>query len=124
MDLTPEQIKQMITMLQSMLPESSATTSVAKEDNNYESVVQSKKVKATKAPRPNKFVDMPERNMHKEDIAIDKKLAVHPPVPRARQFSSVDVQCRVCGKKETVNRVLLPDSLERYKCNKCSSSAG
>jgi hypothetical protein len=114
----------MIVMLQSMLPEQSATNNTAESIAVENDFIKSKKVKATKAPRPNKFSDMPEKNMHKEDIAIDKKLAVHPPVPRARQFASVDVQCRVCGRKETVNPVLLPDSVERYKCNKCSSSAG
>jgi hypothetical protein len=67
---------------------------------------------------------MMEKRMHMEDIEIDKKLIVQPPVPRARPFNLVTAICRVCGKKETVNPVLITDSLDRYKCNKCSGAAG
>jgi hypothetical protein len=67
---------------------------------------------------------MPELNMHKEDVAIDKKLAKFPPVSRARQFEMVDVKCRVCGRTETVSPSLVFEGLERYKCNNCSTSAG
>jgi transposase-like protein len=62
--------------------------------------------------------------MHKEDVAIDKKLAKFPPVSRARQFEMVEVKCRVCGRTETVSPSLVFEGLERYKCNNCSTSAG
>lgn len=71
----------------------------------------------------NKFLTMPERNMHKEDTLIDKKLNVLPPTERTRQFKPVSVRCRVCGKEEQINPNYL-ESKERYKCNKCSTSAG
>jgi hypothetical protein len=74
--------------------------------------------------RENKFDSMQEARMHKEDIAIDKKLSIMPPVPRARPFELVDAICRVCGKKERVNPVLISDTLDRYKCNKCATGAG
>jgi transposase-like protein len=67
---------------------------------------------------------MPERNMHKKDTIIDKKLWENLPVSdRTRQFQTVEVKCRSCGKTESVNPVLV-DSVERYKCNRCSTSAG
>lgn len=109
-NLTPEQIKLMINMLQDMLPKENTTS------------VESPKPK--KEQRTNRFVDMPESTMHKEDIAIDRKLNVREPVARTRQFRPIGVQCRVCGRKENVNPALIPESLERYKCNKCSSSPG
>ena len=62
--------------------------------------------------------------MHKEDVEIDKKLFTRPPVPRARKFKFIKAICRVCGKKEDVNPMTLTDSLDRYKCNKCSGAAG
>jgi putative cell wall-binding protein len=129
-NLDPQQIQQMILLLQTMLPKPSA-------DNNQETsfeVVKTPKVSKSKKPiestssskfvRPNKFEDMPEIKMHKEDIALDKKLSVLPPVPRARKFSKVSAICRVCGKKEEVNPALITDSIDRYKCNKCSAGAG
>ena len=72
----------------------------------------------------NKFLDMPEKDMHKADSAIDKKLSVHPPTPRNRKFAKIDVACRTCGKQEKVNHSIVPEQLDRYKCNKCSSSSG
>jgi hypothetical protein len=66
---------------------------------------------------------MPERNMHKSDTKIDKKLNKYPPTPRNRPFKAIDVVCRICGKKESVNPKIIPESADRYKCNKCSSSA-
>jgi hypothetical protein len=125
-NLDPQQIQQMILMLQSMLP---------KQDNplSEQNIPKTKK----KSPRTNnkskesipnlsnnKFDAMVEKRMHKEDIEIDKKLIVQPPVPRTRAFNLVSATCRVCGKKENVNPVLITDSLDRYKCNKCSGAAG
>ena len=66
---------------------------------------------------------MAEFNMHKEDVAFDKKVAKQPPVPRTRKYIPIKVKCRVCGKEESVNPMLI-ESADRYKCNKCSSMAG
>lgn len=112
----PEQIKQLIAMLQNMLPKEEETNSVIKT----KSVRTSSKKKQLK----NKFLDMPEKDMHKADSVIDKKLAVHPPTPRNRKFSKIDVKCRTCGKYEKVNPSIVPEQIDRYKCNKCSSSSG
>jgi hypothetical protein len=72
----------------------------------------------------NLFDSMPDRNLHKEDIEFDKAVRKFPPPPRNRSFKPVSVVCRSCGKKEQVNPVLIHDSVDRYKCNKCSSNAG
>ena len=74
--------------------------------------------------RPNLFDDMPEKDMHKSDTIIDRKLNVHPPSVRSRKFSMVNVQCRLCGKQEEVSPGLMPEDRSRYKCNKCCSSQG
>jgi hypothetical protein len=134
-NLDPQQIQQMILLLQAMLPKPGS-----EDTNNQEmSFKVAKAPKATKSSRskkssevaapskparPNKFEDMPEINMHKEDIALDKKLSILPPVPRARKFAKISAICRVCGKKEEVNPALITDSIDRYKCNKCSTGAG
>lgn len=123
-NLTPEQIKAMISMLQQMLPSS---TSQNEDDSPVVKASTPKKRSPKTKPETksqNKFDQMMERSMHKEDILIDKKLLVQPPTPRARPFRLVKVACRVCGKQEEVNPGLIPDSLDRYKCNKCATSAG
>jgi hypothetical protein len=118
MNVEPEKIQALISILQSMLAPSESSSDDL-EDNKS---VKTKK-STNKKQNNNKFDNMPEMRMHKEDISVDKKLAIHPPVPRARPFELITVQCRVCGKKENINPVLLTD-YERHKCNKCSSSAG
>jgi hypothetical protein len=79
--------------------------------------------KSKKKTATNKFDKMAEFNMCKEDIAVDKKIKKPPPSIRNRPFDFVKVQCRVCGRKEKVAPVLI-ESIERYKCNKCSTGAG
>lgn len=113
----PDQIKQLITMLQQLLPTNGEVTDedfkksgISNTKNSYES-------------KENKFLSMPEMNMHKEDSIIDKQLIKHPPVARSREFEPLNVVCRVCGRTETVSPNLV-DSTTRYKCNRCSSSAG
>ena len=138
-ELNPDQIQQMIRLLQSMLPsddsatipsqepEAKATThdiKPKKQTRSKGSMSNNKSSSSKSTTHYNKFIDMPERNMHKEDVAIDQKLITHPPVPRARTFKFVSAVCRVCGKKENVNPMLITDSLDRYKCNKCSGAAG
>lgn len=128
-NLDPKQIQQMILMLQAMLPKDIEQTSESpvepKKRKTKNNTGQNKsKLKPEKLKRENKFEAMPEFRMHKEDIAIDKKLAVLPPVPRARPFEMINVVCRVCGRREEVNPALVTDSVERYKCNNCSTGAG
>jgi hypothetical protein len=120
----PEKLKQLISLLSSLLP----------EDETEEELVDSKKKKSdpiknnsrklnTRSARENKFLDMPEANMHKEDCLIDKKLQKYPPSLRNRPVNFVKVKCRVCGKTEEISENVV-DSTERYKCNNCSTSAG
>ena len=74
--------------------------------------------------RPNLFDDMPEKDMHKSDSEVDKKLNKYPPTPRTRSYRPIDVCCRICGKKESISPSLAPEDISRYKCNKCCSSQG
>lgn len=124
-NLTPEQIQQMIVMLQNMLPKN--TIDNIDEQTSESSTPISSIKTSRKKPQPssiNKFDSMAEARMHKDDIAIDKKLNKYGPTPRTRKFQFIDVKCRVCGKTDKINPVLLYDSPDRYKCNKCSGSAG
>lgn len=126
-NLTPDQIKAMIMMLQNMLPQQTSDGDNIVDDNEIEHTASTKRNtktgKKTKSAT-NKFNNMPEMHMHKDDIAIDKKLRTQPPVPRARPFKLIKVVCRVCGKREEVNPGLILESVDRYKCNKCSTSSG
>lgn len=116
--MTPEQIQQMIAMLQKMLPETNT------EDTESKPAIKTKPSKQIKSSSINKFDEMVEAHLHKADIEIDKKLNKYGPTPRLRQFDPVNVVCRVCGKKDIINPSLLSDSIERYKCNQCARSAG
>jgi hypothetical protein len=121
----PEQLKQLIAALQSLLPSDSQPTSIPEEDDEEEVVspIKTKNSRQRSKKVVNKFLSMPEMNMHKEDSDVDRKLAKHPPVARSREFEPVEVTCRVCGVSETINPSLV-ESVSRYKCNKCSTSAG
>ena len=131
MELSPEQIEQMISMLKQMLdngtttskPKNNKKPSAPKKPNLEKSAIRTKKTSVRSSESHNRFEDMPEKAMHKEDIEIDKKLHVQPPVPRHRKSTLISVQCRTCGRKEKVSRGLVM-SEERYKCNKCSISPG
>tara|TARA_B100000085_G_C18546607_1_gene514133 strand:+ start:382 stop:786 length:405 start_codon:yes stop_codon:yes gene_type:complete len=72
----------------------------------------------------NLFLSMPEKDMHKNDVEIDKKLAPKQLTARNRRSTEVDVRCRVCGKQQTVSQSLVTDGVHRYKCNDCSRSSG
>lgn len=121
----PEQIKNLIQVLQTLLPQATGDNEAEEvEEEEFSSPIKTRGSKKRPKQAKNKFTDMPEHNMHKEDVAIDKKLAKFPPVSRARQFELVDVKCRVCGRTETVSPSLVFEGLERYKCNNCSTSAG
>jgi hypothetical protein len=124
-NLDPHQIQQMILMLQAMLPKQEESVSEKDSKTKKKAPRTNNKSKASISKSSNnKFDEMMEKRMHKEDVEIDKKLIVQPPVPRSRPFNLVSATCRVCGKKENVNPVLITDSLDRYKCNKCSGAAG
>jgi hypothetical protein len=125
-NLSPDQIKAMISMLQTMLnSQVTEDQQDSEESENQPDILTNKSVKPKKSTnRQNKFNSMPEMNMHKDDVAIDKKLKVQPPVPRARPFKMLKVVCRVCGRNDEINPALLVESPSRYKCNNCSTSAG
>lgn len=134
----PEQIKNLISALQSLLPEpnqETKATSKRKKQNKKETQTQidesffnekikTKNKRPVRAPSVNKFEQMSEFRMHKDDGEVDKKLAKHPPVARTREFEPVSVVCRICGKKETVSPSLVHEGPSRYKCNNCSTQAG
>jgi hypothetical protein len=124
MDLNnPEQIKQLIGLLQNLLDQNIQQSE--DEDDEPVSKIRTKTTRSgNKKKTKNKFLDMPEKNMHKEDIDIDKKLSKTAPTPRTRKFKPVKVSCRVCGRSESVSPSVIPESAERYKCNRCSGSAG
>lgn len=116
----PEQVKQLILILQELL--SKQGSSIAKVPTKPKAP---KKPKAKDKPNTfiNKFESMSERNLHKEDSKIDKLLNNRLPTERNRKFQPVKVVCRSCGKQESVNPTLIQDSVDRYKCNKCSLRA-
>jgi ribosomal protein S27E len=119
----PEKIKDLISLLSSLLPDNQAKDTEQDEEEVQEAMpIKSKKIN-TKKKRTNKFVLMPESGMHKDDCEIDKKLQKYPPTLRNRPANFVDVRCRVCGKTEQV-RDSLVDSMDRYKCNNCARSPG
>lgn len=126
----PDQIKGLITILQALLDSqaTSSDTSLVTEPKTPKKKTrttskQNRKQKET-PQRENKFLSMPEKNMHKEDVEIDKRLNKLPPTPRSRSFKPIRVTCRVCGKSENVNPNYMTTEIDRYKCNKCSGAAG
>jgi hypothetical protein len=128
----PNEIKKLIALLQSMVdtvgePGDHSTEQDADEDESSSAMkTRSRKLSGNskgKKTFKNKFLTMPEKNMHKEDIEFDKKVAKHSPVPRNRTFKPIKVTCRVCGKSENINPSLV-ESIQRYKCNQCSTQAG
>lgn len=131
----PEQIKNLISVLQSLLSESNqeTTTPLIKDKKEkqtkideplFNNKIKTKNKRTTTSPSVNKFEQMSEFRMHKDDSEVDKKLAKHPPVARNREFDPVSVVCRICGKKETVSPSLVHEGPSRYKCNNCSTQAG
>lgn len=45
-------------------------------------------------------------------------------IPQAPSFQKVPIQCRICGKSFDISPALIPPERGRFKCNKCSCSAG
>jgi hypothetical protein len=126
----PENIKLLINLLQSLLPNDQTPEQEAKpETKSSKSKMKTKSRQRGRTQNDseeliNKFAKMPEFHMHKEDSSIDKKLSKHPPVARMREFEPVQVTCRICGKTEIVSPGLVFEGASRYKCNNCSTQAG
>lgn len=121
----PDSIKQLISVLEKLLPENSTSKNTEENIDEYHDPVRTKTGKSNfSRARPNKFESMSEKGMHKDDTEIDKKLSKHPPVARARDFQTIRVKCRVCGDEQDVSPSLVTSEVSRYKCNKCSVSAG
>lgn len=112
MGLDNDDIKQLIAILQKGLVDS---------NDELDSIPTNKTNKKSKFK--NLFEDMTEASMHKDDIEIDRKLKKFPPTRRSRNYNPISVKCRSCGKQEEVSPALI-ESVDRYKCNKCSTSAG
>jgi hypothetical protein len=74
----------------------------------------------------NKFLEMSERRLHKQDSEIDKKLwGNNKPVPRLGRTSLVEIDCYECGEPQIVSPGLVFKDPERgfiYRCNDCSLS--
>jgi hypothetical protein len=136
MEIDPNDFKQLIGLLQKLVENNNTKTQnnesneINQEEEIAEEVSPIKTSKRKLSPSKNKkgefvnkFLSMRESSMHKSDAEIDKKLSKYPPTQRSREFKLVDVRCRVCGKTEQVPPGLV-ESINRYKCNKCSTSPG
>lgn len=133
MALDKDDIKQLIAILQKGLVDGSEESDDLDQgdaESYHVSEAKPKSLARSKNKEPKKKTDknnlfdkMPEFRMHKEDVEIDRKLAKHPRTERSRKFTPVNVKCRVCGREESVNPILV-ESKERYKCNKCARSSG
>lgn len=121
MGLDKDDIKQLIAILQKGLVEDGDDIVETKPTRTK---TPKTKTRSSKKPKRNNLFDnMVEASMHKDDVEIDKRLRKVPPTQRSRNYKPLKVRCRVCGKEELMNPSLV-ESLERYKCNKCSTSAG
>lgn len=123
MGLEKEDIMALIAILQKGLTDEDSDVEYEEPKKQKKSRGRPKK-SSKKEQKPNKFDSMPEKNMHKKDTIIDKKLwGNNKPTERSRSFQTVSVRCRICGKAEDINPSLI-DSAERYKCNKCATASG
>jgi|694.fasta_scaffold90203_3 hypothetical protein len=131
MSLNNDDIRQLITILQRGLTDANhpenvelADTETPKTKKRKGANPQKKKSSKDGVSSYNKFDAMPEHNMHKDDSKIDQLLIKYPPTQRSRDFEYINVICRVCGRKESVNPVLVHEAPNRYKCNKCAKVPG
>ena len=128
-----ETIEQIVDLLRSLVDEEDAQekpkpatkkkTTKKKTTKKKTTRRKSSTTKTDNKESTNKFLSMPEMHMFKDDTLIDKKLQVSDPCPRTRSFNTISVTCRMCGKREEVNPVLVSEKT-RYKCNVCASSGG
>lgn len=122
--ITKDDVNKLIALLQAISSTNETDTDNETQSDNSQPFVQNNRNQKTpKIIRTNKFLDMPESKMHKDDTLIDKKLSQQPPVPRSRDFEPIKVMCRVCNKTEFVSPSLV-ENASRYKCNKCSTNPG
>ena len=129
----PKELKKLIAILQILADGSESSDNESENDDNEpETPIRTKSRKPVSDVKPNgkknkpnknKFLDMPEARMHKEDKDFTIKVAKELPVPRTREYDPIDVECRICHKKESVCPSLV-DSLSRYKCNSCARNSG
>ena len=131
-----EVLQQIITLLSSLVEDEETPSIPVKEKKTRKKsraktstenpvVRSSRATKNTfKTTSKNKFESMDIRNMHKEDVEIDKLLSSGPPCPRTRGYTTIDVCCRSCGKRESVSPILAGKEPSRYKCNACATSGG
>lgn len=131
MSLNNDDIKQLIAILQKGLTQEDTKESIPQINTEQSGNNTKKRKKVKKNNRDtddtqsyNKFDSMPENNMHRDDSRLDRLLSKYPPSQRSREFQFVDVVCRLCGKKDSVNPALVNESSNRYKCNKCSRIPG
>lgn len=123
-DTNPEDLKKIIAILQAVVGLKESDNESEPDDTKKPSIkTKSRQRPSVERTGHNKFLDMQEQNMHKEDTAFQQKVSKHPPVPRSRPFIPISVRCRICGEIEEVNPRLV-ESADRYKCNSCSGSAG
>ena len=130
----PEQIKQMINVLSTLLEtvstenpiEDNPTNTTDNQPNKTKRKRRTNKQFSTKevTQKENKFLAMPEANMYKEDPEVAQKLYKLPPVARGRKSQLVTARCRMCGKEEKIQASLIYGGIDRFKCNKCSSTPG
>jgi hypothetical protein len=135
MPLDNDDIKQLIAILQKGL------SSDSEKDESVAETVEKPRRKRGKIPQintalpksttrnkklesSNRFDLMMEKNLHKEDLEVDKLLSKYPPTIRSREFTPVEVKCRVCGTEDSINPALMNDAPNRYKCNRCSKEPG
>jgi hypothetical protein len=122
MGLEKEDIMALIAILQKGLEDEKDPQ--IKKVGSKKRTTQTTKSKSVAVVSNNKFDSMSEKDLHKQDTEIDKKLwGNNRPTERSRQSSVVSVRCRVCGKTEQVSAMII-DSAERYKCNKCATTSG
>lgn len=122
MGLDKDDIKALIAILQKGLVEEDVSEPIPEPEFVQKQTSPKSKPKKKQTTK-NLFEQMSEYRMHKDDVAIDKKLNKFPPSQRSRNYKPVNVKCRVCGKSEKISPSLV-ESVERYKCNRCSTSAG
>ena len=100
------------------------------EEDSYIAPSNSIRTKSRKNFRPNneyfnnKFDEMSEAGMHKEDRKIDKLLNRRDPIARVRPGTLVKAVCKKCKVEETVSNKLLNSDSSGYKCNRCSGTEG
>lgn len=123
MGLNNDDIKQLIAILQRGLTQDETDPDHVTTEKKTKARKKSAETKPKKPVRINMFDQMAESRMHKEDVAIDKKLNKSPPTPRRDEFKPLKLVCRVCGKTDAVDPSII-ESADRYKCNKCAISAG